>query len=136
MTISKVEQLKSTADQWVTLAFKSYSDLFLGQALIIDLASAGKKGDNITLKVTYATNKEAIAINWLTKDQTATHTLAYLFTQCEPIHCRSVAPFQDTPSLKSPYTANVTVPAPYVAKMSALEYSPVTVKDKITYRFY
>lgn len=44
-----------------------------------------------------------------------------MFTQCEPIHCRSVAPLQDSPSIKSTYTAHVTVKDPYVVKMSANE---------------
>ena len=94
--------------------------------------------DSVTaVKVTYYTTNEARAMNWLTKEQTATKVLQYLFTQCEPIECRSIAPFQDTPSIKSPYSANVTVNAPYVVKMSAHEYDNVTNKDTtITYRFH
>jgi leukotriene-A4 hydrolase len=89
------------------------------------------------VRVTYATNGEARAMNWLTKEQTATKIMQYLFTQCEPIECRSIAPLQDTPSIKSPYSANVTVVAPYVVKMSAHEYGNVTNGDgTITYSFH
>lgn len=42
----------------------------------------------------------------------------YLFTQCESISCRSVAPMQDTPAVKATYEASVIVQG-YVAKMSA-----------------
>lgn len=76
-------------------------------------------------------------MNWLTKDQTATKVLQYLFTQCEPIECRSIAPLQDTPSIKAPYSANITVKNPYVVKMSAHEYPNISNSDNTTtYRFH
>lgn len=76
-------------------------------------------------------------MNWLTKEQTATKVLQYLFTQCEPIECRSLAPLQDTPSIKAPYSANVTVVDPYIVKMSAHEYDAIKNADKTTtYRFH
>jgi leukotriene-A4 hydrolase len=52
-----------------------------------------KKNDQTQVRVYYYTTNEARAMNWLTKEQTATKVLQYLFTQCEPIECRSVAPF-------------------------------------------
>jgi leukotriene-A4 hydrolase len=63
--------------------------------------------------------------------------MKYLFTQCEPIHCRSVAPLQDTPSIKGTYSAKVTVADPYVVKMSAPESDPVhnTADKTTTYNF-
>lgn len=45
--------------------------------------------------------------------------LPYLFTQCQFLACRSVAPLQDTPAVKSTYSASVTVPKEFVVKMSA-----------------
>lgn len=75
-------------------------------------------------------------MNWLTKEQTATKVLQYLFTQCEPIECRSIAPFQDTPSIKSTYSADVNVKSPYVVKMSANETEQTNNTDgTITYHF-
>ena len=65
-------------------------------------------------------------MSWLTEEQTATKIMKYMFTQCEPLYCRSVAPFQDTPSIKSTYDANVTVRNPYIVKMSAHEPYPPT----------
>lgn len=77
-------------------------------------------------------------MSWMTEEQTATKVLKYMFTQCEPIYCRSVAPLQDTPSIKATYSANVTVNDPYVVKMSGYEYDPVVNKDAktTTFRFY
>jgi leukotriene-A4 hydrolase len=42
-----------------------------------------------------------------------------MFTQCEDIACRSVAPMQDTPAIRVTYGATVTVEKPYVVHMSA-----------------
>lgn len=59
-----------------------------------------------------------------------------MFTQCEPIHCRSIAPMQDTPSIKHTYSANIKVQKPYVVKMSAVEQTPTDNGDgTITYHF-
>lgn len=55
----------------------------------------------------------------MTKDQTACHTMEYLFTQCEDIACRSIAPMQDTPSIRITYTAHITVPKGFDVRMSA-----------------
>lgn len=108
-----------------------------GSALVITLASPLANNAATSVKVTYSTTTEARAMNWLTKDQTATKVLQYLFTQCEPIECRSIAPMQDTPSIKSPYSANITVASPYVVKMSAHEYPLTNNPDStITYRFH
>jgi leukotriene-A4 hydrolase len=84
------------------------------------------------------TNKDAKAMSWMNEDQTATKVLKYLFTQCEPIYCRSVAPLQDTPSIKSTYQANVTVKDPYVVKMSGKELpkTPNAFTNSTTYHFY
>lgn len=57
----------------------------------------------------------------MTSSQTACKTeddLKYLFTQCEDIACRSVAPLQDTPANRITYSSNVTVPKGYDAYMS------------------
>ena len=35
-----------------------------------------------------------------------------LFTQFQPIHARTMVPCQDTPIVRAPYRAAVTVPAP------------------------
>lgn len=62
--------------------------------------------------------------------------MPYLFTQCEPIHCRSVAPMQDTPSIKSTYEANVQVQNQFIVKMSANETDPTDNQDGTkTYHF-
>lgn len=53
--------------------------------------------------------------------QTAGGLYPYLFTQCEDIDCRAVAPLQDTPSNRVTYSARVIADSPLVSKMSANE---------------
>ena len=105
--------------------------------MIIKLFLAVNNGTDISLKIGYRTNTDAKAMSWMTEDQTATKVLKYLFTQCEPIYCRSVAPLQDTPSIKTTYNANVTVKDPYVVKMSGKEIPKTQQQGGFsTYHFY
>jgi leukotriene-A4 hydrolase len=55
----------------------------------------------------------------MTPEQTACKTMNYLYSQCEDIACRSIAPMQDTPGIKITYDARVTVESKYTVKMSA-----------------
>jgi len=45
--------------------------------------------------------------------------MPYMYTQCEDIACRSVAPMQDTPANKITYNATVTVKKGFKVHMSA-----------------
>jgi len=60
-------------------------------------------------------------MSWLTAEQTAGKKLPYLFSQCESINCRSVAPMQDTPGVKTTYSARVLAKSEFTVKMSANE---------------
>jgi leukotriene-A4 hydrolase len=77
-------------------------------------------GDVLTLELAYSTSPDAAALQWLTPEQTAGKKLAYLFSQAQAIHSRTMFPNQDTPACKITYSAEVTVEKPYVALMSAL----------------
>ena len=92
-------------------------------------------GTTFQLRLNYVTNDQTTAISWLKPSQTAGGVYSYLFTQCEDIACRSVAPMQDTPAIKVTYTATVTVPAPYVVHMSANKTGVETDGDNIVYQF-
>ena len=41
-----------------------------------------------------------------------------MFTECQPIKCRSLAPLQDTPSIKSTYVAGVIGKKQFEVRMS------------------
>lgn len=67
-----------------------------------------EQGQDIT--ITYSTNDEQTATSWLNPEQTAGKKKPYMFTQCESIHCRSIAPMQDTPAVKSTYELEIITP--------------------------
>lgn len=62
--------------------------------------------------------------------------MPYLFTQCEDIACRSVAPMQDTPAIKITYDARVTVKSEFKVKMSANETMVQKVNSTHTSYFF
>lgn len=69
--------------------------------------------------IDYATHPEAPGLQWLEPVQTAGGRLPFVFSQCQPIHARSLLPVQDTPAVRITYAAQVTVPAGHGAVMSA-----------------
>ncbi|KAJ2815458.1 Leucyl aminopeptidase yscIV, partial [Coemansia furcata] len=91
-----------------------------GTALRLTLPSAASQGDRIKIAIEYATTRKGGAIQFLTPEQTLGKKHPYLFTQCEEIHARSLFPCQDSPSVKIAYSANIRVPNPLTALMSAI----------------
>lgn len=73
----------------------------------------------VYLNISYTTNDKSTAVSWLTKEQTHDKTMTYLYSQCEDIACRSIAPLQDTPANKFTWKANIKVPTGFIVKMSA-----------------
>ena len=135
--ISRAYYLNSTGSV-VEAYYEHFNDVNLGSALRIYLTDKVAAGNTLQLMVDYSTNDKSAAINWLTPAQTASDTLSYMFTECQDSHCRSVAPMQDTPAIKMPYTASVTVEnTGYLVKMSANSTSSSISADKKmkTYNF-
>lgn len=107
----------------------------LGHAAVVNFDKPCNEGDELKIRLAYETTKEALAINWLKPSQTAGKKLPYLFTQCESIACRSVAPMQDTPANKITYSADVKVKKEFVVKMSANETRVVEDGDYKVYSY-
>ncbi|XP_063238721.1 leukotriene A-4 hydrolase [Bacillus rossius redtenbacheri] len=85
----------------------------------------------LVIQINYETSSEASALQWLTPAQTLGKERPYLFSQCQAIHCRSIVPCQDTPSVKSPYSAEITAPEGLVVLMSAVRVGdPVPSKNE------
>jgi len=101
------------------------------------------------LRVTYQTTSESTALQFLAPEQTVGKKHPYLFTQCEAIHMRSLAPVQDSkffafsslsrvthllfrsaPLIKSTYSAAVRVPKGMVALMSATQDGALTTDSE------
>ncbi|EPS99669.1 hypothetical protein FOMPIDRAFT_1163900 [Fomitopsis schrenkii] len=94
----------------------------MGAALHLPLPSGLKVGQKVKATIHYKTTKDCMALQWLGKEQTQGKKFPYLFSQCQPIYARSIAPLQDTSSAKISYSANVTSTIPVL--LSAIRVSP------------
>ncbi|ORX89777.1 hypothetical protein K493DRAFT_232463 [Basidiobolus meristosporus CBS 931.73] len=115
----------------------SEQDPKFGRALHISLASPASANQKIQITVCYETTKDSGALQWLEPSQTVGKKHPYLFTQCQPIHARSLVPCQDSPGIKITYSARIDTPAPLRALMSALRLNeePEVSGDSRIYRF-
>lgn len=68
-----------------------------------------------TFTLTFKTRPEATAVQFLEPSQTAGKEKAFCYTQCQAIHCRSLLPIQDTPSIKFTINYHISAPEGYVA---------------------
>jgi len=70
---------------------RNMSDI-LGDQLRIHLNRPLHRGEKFNITVFYSTTSKTTSLSWMTPEQTASKTLPYLFSQCEPAYCRSIAP--------------------------------------------
>ena len=90
-------------------------------SLTIDLKQVPKDSTLISIIIYYSTSPDQCkALQWLTKEQTIDQQYPYVFSQCQAILARSLYPCQDTPGVKSTYTAKVTCPKPLTVVSSSL----------------
>jgi aminopeptidase N len=71
------------------------------------------------VRLRYRTSPEAPGLQWLDPEQTAGARQPFLFSQCQPIHARSLVPLPDTARNRITYEAEIVVPLPLAAVMSA-----------------
>lgn len=127
----KVSKVISGNDDELQYKFGAVHKAF-GSALTINLPGNTKDGK---VQIFYETSSDASALQWLKPEQTSGKEHPYLFSQCQAIHARSIMPCQDSPGVKSTYTACVTVQKPLVALMSAVASGHEEFEDKIKYKF-
>ena len=93
---------------------------FLGQALKISLQKI-KSTDKIVIR--YQTRPAAEAVQWLDPAQTSGKKHPMMFTQGQAILSRTWFPCQDSPGIRFPWSADVTVPDSSRVLMSAEKHS-------------
>jgi len=92
----------------------------LGSCLRLDLPAETR-----CVTIAYETARDAVALQWLAPEQTEGRRHPFLFSQCQPIHARTMLPCQDSARVRTSYRAEVTIPEALAAVMSA---GPVGVR--------
>ena len=91
----------------------------IGDAMTVNFPTKQKAGTTVSVQIFYTTRTEAQAFSWMQPSQTAGGVLPYMYTQCEDINCRTVAPLQDTPANRVTYSAVVVTQNDLTPYMSA-----------------
>ncbi|OWR40757.1 leukotriene A4 hydrolase [Danaus plexippus plexippus] len=91
-----------------------------GSKLTIDLPQSAAPEQQLQIKIKFNTSPNATALQWLDANQTSGKKHPYLFSQCQPIHARSILPCQDTPAVKFTYEAEIIAPEQFTVLMSAI----------------
>jgi leukotriene A-4 hydrolase/aminopeptidase len=110
LAISEISNQKGVAITWQLEA----EDPILGSRLRLSLPAA-----TTAVSIHYSTSADSSALQWLTREQTAGKKHPFLFSQCQAIHARALAPLQDSPRRRITYDAAITVPDELTAVMSA-----------------
>ncbi len=100
----------------------------LGRGLTIAIEPGTK-----SVRIEYATSREAAAVQWLAPEQTAGGEHPFLFTQSQAILARTWVPCQDSPGVRMTYGATIHVPPGLLAVMSA--ENPTEANADGVYRF-
>jgi aminopeptidase N len=110
-----LEVLEASTGSGASLGFEvGPNEPILGSRLRLSLPAGTHE-----VRLRYRTSPEAPALQWLSPEQTEGGRHPFLFSQCQPIHARSLVPLQDTARIRLAYEAEVEVPEPLSAVMSA-----------------
>lgn len=90
----------------------------IGSPLSIQLNKQYSIGSVIKIAIDYSTTGQCTALGWLSKEQTDSKEMPFLYSQAQAIHARSMLPCADSPSHKITYTSKVR--SKYPVLMSAL----------------
>ncbi|CAI5447240.1 unnamed protein product [Caenorhabditis angaria] len=117
------------------LSYEIIENGIFGQKLRITTKNL-EEGEKITLKIVYSSSQNAVAVQFLTAEQTTDGKAPYLFSQCQEINARSILPCMDTPSVKSSYTAKVSVPKGLTCLMSAVRTGNSTSENSDIFEYH
>src|SRR5580700_11048759 len=86
----------------------------LGSRLEIPITRQATK-----VTIFYETSPNSRGLQWLSKEQTSSKQMPFVYTQLETNRARSVFPCQDSPQVRFTYDAAIVVPTGMMAVMSA-----------------
>ncbi len=113
LTIHSIKLLDKDGRQTPAKFELSKPNEVLGSSLTIPLNDKAQK-----IEIFYQSSSTAAGVQWLSAESTSSHK-PFMFTQSEPIGARSWFPCQDTPQVRTTYTATVKAPIGLLAVMSA-----------------
>ena len=135
LAIKKVYETRTKKElSWSVYPFEYISNA-ANEQMVIKLDRYLAYGDMIDVTIEYSTSPTATAVSWVPENQTFGGKYKYMYTQCESIYGRSVAPLQDSPAIKSTFNATLRVAAPYVAIASALLVSKSEENGMMIYNY-
>ncbi len=105
------------------------ADRRLGSPLTIDLPKGSDR-----VRIRYQTAPEASGLQWLAPAQTSGDS-PFLYSQSQAIHARSWIPCQDSPAIRTPMRATVSVDRPLRALMAANDDGITKDSEGTHYRF-
>lgn len=114
IAVAKVELIDAAGKATPAEFSLGKPDKILGTPLLVQMPQQVPK-----VRVSYATSPAASGLQWLGPVQTMGKQHPFLFSQSQAIHARSWVPLQDTPAVRFTYSADISVPKPLRAVMSA-----------------
>lgn len=114
IAVAKVELIDAAGKATPAEFSLGQPDKILGTPLVVQMKEQAPK-----VRIAYATSPAASGLQWLGPAQTLGKLHPFLFSQSQAIHARSWVPLQDTPAVRFTYTADISVPKPLRAVMSA-----------------
>ena len=112
-----IDEVKDEAQNKLQFEIKDPNP-FIGLALEIKLLKPINKDEEFKIWISYKTTEEGLSLNWLDPPQTAGKKHPYVYTHCEAIDCWCLAPLQDSPYIKSTYSAKIKSPKDLKVEMS------------------
>ncbi len=126
-----VKPAAGVAESWAPTTFTLGAvDPLLGAALTVNLPESADR-----VRVRYRTSSDgASGLHWLTPAQTSGDS-PFLYSQSQAIHARSWVPSQDSPAIRTPVRATVTVDRPLRPVMAANDDGVSADGERPLYRF-